>query len=1164
MIIEIITILVVTIVTGVAIHYARKGQITGTPKPSQKPTQKPVKPIKPTQIPINPTQKPVNPINPTQKPVNPIKPTQKPVNPIIPSKIKNSNNALNIIPYLEVVYPLVNGRNGNNKNVWLNFNTADLRKLYQSLNWYYLPVVDDVGSQTIIYINPEGKPITDNTVSRRAPLAGPYVEQWCEAFLSDSTDQQIFREPINTNDLSQTCTGAVDDPFNPNLQRNKDCNDACYPTGTQTPDQKAACNLCCESGSICNADGMCQSNATTAFCSVFPSTVANAEGPVWGVGAQSCALSELTGDKTTPECIGKLYGTNAAGTQSLCQKEAYGKTGPLCANKGSADYQFITVIQPYGRKQGCPNYAYMEQVAYVCEGTGRQLLTAPKNIKPNIEYSEWVGAFGRNMFCDIKCPIDASGGTAAMISQWTQCIDSAQQWKDSNGIFPITEGFETFGKGSCKTCKHEYTTDTDIDTDPRGLLFGGTKPKNNESNIPGNLKGSSLGPSGCTFLSGWNVFNATGPNGKGMWTPDASATSNIHNYINGHAIYPVGGKEIPAKVGIGAVYDLANCSAHPNYTDKSVKGVTSNNCADKTMFYWEAGYGKFLSMGKTGIYQNYIHFFLTVPNTPQKMVSSTGSETIFLRSSVPEMLSMGVGASALQSLEALWGKQSYMKDKRQFLSGFCTTFQKGSQLGKKYGLLPGIRTKSGKTIQYVYDFNAKPDDWNNKVVVITGRMYWAKTWGPHCDPLNHGKIMKGGNNTWYGESALFGEPPGVENTNGLTNPQEGIQDWMTNYLQLMKNGNSSAYMQVPDNFIGDPNLCAIASQCIQCYYPPNLEIENPHYNQGVGMEPDDALILWQAMYIYGDTGGDGYGYETGPAVCRQLGAGKCESFPYGSYYFSASIGSCIYAITAGLGWNSTQFACMSTGGGNSKFCTYPGYDYEIVYIGNRNAMVSNADPYYSFKLMDITGGGQKSYLDFYTNYGFVQGSTANGESNAIEDMKTRYTADEKLYGMVPFDACKMPLNEINVDPSVWGSGLYRPNSMFYNKPAGSCNWNSGNYEQCITQGGAPNGWVYADKQGNIITGRTCPYQDAKGSVRSSACALGNETAFVPEWMLDTKGQYFHGEEKQECSWSGGDNGGGGGRHGGGGGGGDRRHHGGGGGGRHGGGDRRHHKWYPDS
>ena len=263
-----------------------------------------------------------------------------------------------------------------------------------------------------------------------------------------------------------------------------------------------------------------------------------------------------------------------------------------------------------------------------------------------------------------------------------------------------------------------------------------------------------------------------------------------------------------------------------------------------------------------------------------------------------------------------------------------TSFQTGSVLGNKYNVLPGTYSTVLKaTVPMVYDVDATDDDWNSKIIVITGRLYWAKRWGACFDPVKR-VLLPASANTWFREGDFIGNdgPSGLENAQGMMNPQEGIEQWIREGLHNVENPVASA------SFVGDANLCHIASQCIHCYYPPNLQITNPHYNQPTGMGSSAGLTLWQASYIYGDVGGDTYGYSTSSETCRQLSATSCPGFPYGTYYMGADIGSCIYALVAAMQWNSVQFTLMSTGGGNAKFCTYPGYDYEIVQIANRNIM----------------------------------------------------------------------------------------------------------------------------------------------------------------------------------------------------------------------------------
>jgi len=1000
-------------------------------------------------------------------------------NPIpAPVSTLTKYNASSMVPYFMVLYPVVD------KPVWFKMDPKKIRKLYQSLNWYYLPVVDDVGTQMVTW---EGH---SRQISRRAPLAGAYKNQWTEAFLSDSTDQLIWLEPVNQDNAKIPCDGVQED-------------DKCTKN-------------CCFYGSTCTGkefDGMCRDNAATAACSVFPSKAPPnlpAQGPTWHMGAHACSLDDLSGNKVSTACQNKLSAIGSDG-KSLLKNETIevkvkNKKGKYVNEKvpvNSADFQFITLIQPFARKQGCPNFAYIEQVAYVCEGGGKLLLTAPDCISPSLTNAEYIGSFLRNKFCGIECdPTD-----------WKACEVSAEKWKAKQ--HDVVENFipRELLDG------HQFIDDEDAYHRPQHHAPTRHRPtKPTQPTHPakptgpplGTLKGTAMGPGGCGFKDGWNAFNQTGANGRGLWVgPHGQPASTLQDIMKGHAV--VSGKP-PASFPLAATYGVNLCSQHPDYPANSPK------CSGHTMFYWEAGYGKFLNMGISGVYQNYIHFLLTLPNNPVTLPNNGGKAN--LRMTLPGVLSMGVASSSLSSLQALCGegKEAGARDKRRYLSGYVTTFQKGSVLGRKYGLVPND-VSNRRHVGYVYDFEASDDDWENKVVVISGRSYWATHWDPHIETIpskQYGNVFPTSVNTWnkeYNKKIYNNNIPGIGNAGGLQNPQEGI----TAFMQYLKQSRDrDAYLKAPPKFQGDANLCAIASQCVQCYYPPNLNIENPHYNEKVAMSSDDGCLLWQAININGDTGCDTYGYSNGPAKCKELLGAGCLEFPYSSYYFGAGIGSCIYALTAALGWNSSQFALMPTGGGNAKFCTYPGYDFEIVQIADKKALCSNLPPGaspgeradydtqipYAFKLLDITGGGNEDVLDFYTQHGFIQGSTIGG-TNSAAHQQARLEADKAMYKVQPFNACLMPLSEQNVDPTVWGNKT--PNMLFYDEPHGKCELDPSNYSEDITdyenciKKGTPDGWVYS-KNGKIITGRDCPYADKPGSVRTQAEKAGVAGDFAPNWM----------------------------------------------------------------
>jgi hypothetical protein len=272
------------------------------------------------------------------------------------------------------------------------------------------------------------------------------------------------------------------------------------------------------------------------------------------------------------------------------------------------------------------------------------------------------------------------------------------------------------------------------------------------------------------------------------------------------------------------------------------------------------------------------------------------------------------------------------------------------------------------------------------------------------------------------------------------------------------------------------------------------------------------------------------GYNKGASTCAQVSKpAKCPSWPFGTYYFAADIGSCVYGLTAALGWNSSQFSVMSTGGGGSKACDYPNYDYEIVYVGGsdlKNRVCKNSvkiddkyiDDIYGFKLLDISGQN-KSLLDYYIKENYVQGSTtglsknindliacignndqpnwaSQDRVNAFESLfgtfQQRYTEDTKRYSQTPFSSCIMPLNEMNVHTDLWGNN--RPNSLFYNEPQGKCNPVSGDspedrnkslqqYLECENKGGTASSWPFGIEKSGASD---CPYKDGDSGMRAES------------------------------------------------------------------------------
>jgi len=1063
----------------------------------------------------------------------------KSAKPPTPPPVKSQNSKSKLaLSYLGTVFPIVKNE------FWKSLTDDKVTKLYQSLCWYYTPLPLDVGQQSVILPEINGVPNTKQIktlISRRTPLVGAYYNISTEAFLTDGQDQvQIFSGvheggPPNFNpDLG--CTGSqvgfagvmpnnqfympvLEDSVTEELGAGVGVTDwwpAYVDPNPSNPDAKGSssdgvCNFSdiCVAGaaagakSIYNDNGKkqpanyCFSGAAGAFASAFP---AAPMGPIWNMGMKPCDPQDLDFDGTNPsnntkqpaissKCVANLYGLDMNNNNILGATDSRMLKQAKSANRTSDKFQMVNIIQPYGRKQGCPNFGFMEGVAYVMEGLGRKLLNAPDCSTDMSPAS--IAALGRTAWCvpssSGKSSRTVDRNTGKMVdtplikcdpSNYTDCQKSADNWKNTGSIEYYRSHRDFRNR---KSSANPY--------DPQTC-------------------------SSCCFSSSVNTIGAVNETDPGATSQDLD-----QDY----------------RTAYNLAKDGNSCIQSP--------GIGSNCTGGKIMFYWMNGYGKFLNMGLTGIYSNYIGFLMSCPNLPWS--ATDASKGPYLRRTLPQIKAIGLGGGAEKQLDLFTTPEKRFKDTRKFLSGYVTTFQEGAPIPKSNGYSTkfypsNFSTILNKQVPYKYDFEATPEDYENCVIIVTGRMLFAKKWGPHLLPnktnasvWKSGKIdpttlQKAKTNDWYPQKfkdmnlpPSMQNPPGIGNCQGLLNPQEGIANFVTTGT-AGSNG---------DNF-----LCKIAAYTVQCYYPPNLSIKNPAYDSYSYLTQDFGALLWGAQYLLGDTGADWYGYNEGSATCAQVSEPtKCPSWPFGTYYFAANIGSCVYGLTAALGWNSSQFTVMSTGGGGSKSCDYPNYDYEIVYVGGsnlKNQVCQNSvkvkdsdgkttynDDVYGFKLLDISGGGQLSLIDYYTQQNYVQGST-EGMTDANSDLITcldtgdgavwasadrvaafknmfaqfskRYENDYDTYKQIGFDTCIMPLSEMNVHNESWGGN--RPNSLFYKEPDGKCDVVEGKtpeersvslkkYLECEKNGGTGKTWPFGIENSGASD---CPYKDGSYGMRQQA------------------------------------------------------------------------------
>jgi len=120
----------------------------------------------------------------------------------------------------------------------------------------------------------------------------------------------------------------------------------------------------------------------------------------------------------------------------------------------------------------------------------------------------------------------------------------------------------------------------------------------------------------------------------------------------------------------------SSVSECPIYSQPDDPSVISPNAKltkpGKFMFYWMRGYGKWCNMGLTGVYYNFVHFLLTMPNDLPNSTAKTRYDPM-------QILSTEAGSVYLNQLTALCSGK--YRDPRKYIQGFVTFFRKGNNSG---------------------------------------------------------------------------------------------------------------------------------------------------------------------------------------------------------------------------------------------------------------------------------------------------------------------------------------------------------------------------------------------------------------------------------------------------------------------------------------------------
>lgn len=552
------------------------------------------------------------------------------------------------------------------------------------------------------------------------------------------------------------------------------------------------------------------------------------------------------------------------------------------ATSGGKPYQSIAFIKPYGMRNGSPSNAYIECVAFVCEALGRMLLTPKCQLNaPN--WADFISARQKVIEnFDTSLILDSDTNKACTFpDQKTSCDEPKQQ----------NPGCVIGSADMPDVCCWDYTNNkADDSVCPFPAKCMATQDVGKPT-VYGNYCSVPCGYVGCDESTNCNWYIGTQ-----KWE-DA-----LKKYTQGSV-----------KVADFIKNSIPNISNDDNI--KAVAPPRNDPSVQKTMFYWCKGYGKFLDMGKTGVYFSYTHFLLTCPK-----YAKDGKTPI--RWSYPQILQTATSgnSSMIKQLEALIG-DGKTKDKRKYLEGYVTTLRDGYD---------------GSNEKY-----EAPGEVNNKILYST------------------------------------------ENVGGLINP------------------------------LDDSNLNIVNNVTITKYYDPGSNIQNPQYDKIIKNTPLNAVYLQQGMIINGATCSSREFPFVNLTHSKMGNVDGSGTWPFGVFFKGSALGGCVYKMISMLGWKSAQFTQMPTGAGGVKYCNSPEYDYEIVYIADKNAVCKT-----EMKMLNPIID-----LENYINNGFIDGNKYNpNQLNAVS-----------------FDATKMSLTERNV-PTDWGKTM--PNAMLYKQPTPSVQYKS--------------------------------------------------------------------------------------------------------------------------
>lgn len=367
-------------------------------------------------------------------------------------------------------------------------------------------------------------------------------------------------------------------------------------------------------------------------------------------------------------------------------------------------YQAIQMIQMTGRRNGFPNNAYIEPVAFACESLGKSLLTAPacNEDAPALTCPDGSSPIP-------KCGATASRPATALVLRGGASSVPNAYAGSAAGAYP-GQGFN-FNPNQTRGSYGTWNAEAKSLWRPKPTKVGASgdcSPSSCTScctyTNPAFNSPSTIccydDPSCCTWptvcmaskspSSGQIYDNYCGA--PCTWQCDTSTGSCdwfiISKTSPGDSLEWLDWLKVQDRGSTTWVdtllYECQPCVEVGGKCQKGTGGAGGNEFPDSwnraqfesTMFYWLPGYGKFMNFGKTGVYFQYIHFLMTCPK-----YSYDGKQ--YMRWSFPQILQTEVlnqGNSELkQQLEDLTSGE--LTDEREYLEGYVITLTGSSYEG---------------------------------------------------------------------------------------------------------------------------------------------------------------------------------------------------------------------------------------------------------------------------------------------------------------------------------------------------------------------------------------------------------------------------------------------------------------------------------------------------